>query len=179
MKSLLLEKYPEVYDVRIAAPVIDKEHPIQRLVVIPSNGKMDNADPLKPAFNPARLKRMTEYLLSLASPWLKLRLENPSYKEVPITYTVDFAEGINVTYGKRELQQALKRHYMPWGWDGASVVQIGEQLDHFEMIRFIQQLKYVEKVKQLTIDGKEVSESMSQAIPSDISTSVSILTFKE
>ncbi len=201
--ALLREKYPEVYDVRIAKPVPDAaaplENPIQRLVVIPANGKMDNADPLRPVFNPARLKRMKEFIRSIASPWLKLKLENPTYKEVKvikgpdnvqssdyprIIYDVDFAAHVNADYAQNELQEALKHQYMPWGFDKTSVVKIGAQLDKFEMIKFIQQLDFVKQVNTLTIKEsqkqkpeKEKEQDQTTVIGS--STEILILTFKE
>ncbi len=201
--TLLSEKYAEVYDVRVVEPVSDTAHsdndykqPIQRLVVIPANGKMDNNDPFRPAFNPARLTRMTEFLRSIGSPWLQLQLENPRYTKVEvinakaanvkvaedpndkktaqIIYEVVFAPHVNADYAQRELQLALERQYMPWGSDGTSAVKIGAQLDKFEMIKFIQQLDFIDRVSSLTIKD---SEGKEQTIVAGSSTEVLILTF--
>ncbi len=103
--TLLHEKYPEVHDVRLAEPApVEKalEYPTQRLVVIPANGKMDNNNSLKPVFNLARLERMTEFVRSIASPWLNLKLENPSYIEVKVTMIIGGINQSDYQYGEED-----------------------------------------------------------------------------
>lgn len=158
MRTLLLERYPEVYDARLAAR--ESPTPAQHvlpLVVVPAHGRADNAEPLRPAFNPARLDDMRAYLQGLTSPWAELDLRNPDYVDVKLAYELLFAPGVNPDYGRRQVQRALERRYMPWSWDGASPVALGVQLDYYRLLAFIQDLAFVRQVTCLTLDGKHAS----------------------
>ncbi len=157
MKTLLLAHYPEIYDVLpifLSSGQTQAGGRRQRMLVIPVNGQMDNADPLCPLFNPARLTEMAQYLRERASPWLDLELLNPVYREVSVSYQVVFTAGVNPAYGDKQLQLALARHYMPWMYDQTSTIQLGNHLDYYGMVKFIQQLPFVDSVKELTLEGK-------------------------
>ncbi len=157
MKTLLLVRYPEIYDVLpvfLSAGQTQAWGRRQRMLVIPVNGQMDNADPLCPAFNPARLTEMAQYLRERASPWLELELLNPVYRKISVNYQVVFTAGVNAAYGDKQLQLALARHYMPWTYDQTSAIHPGDHLDYYGMVKFIQQLPFVDSVKALTLNGK-------------------------
>ncbi len=158
MKTLLLARYPEIYDalpVFLSAGQTQAGGRRQCMLVIPANGQMDNTDPLCPVFNPARLKEMTQYLCEHASLWLELELLNPLYRKVAISYQVDFTAGMNAAYGDKQLQLALAQHYMPWMCDQTSAVQLGNHLDYYGMVKFIQQLPFVDSVKELKLKDKQ------------------------
>ena len=159
--ALLREHYPEIYGVRIAPPLTANDKtpiPIQRLVIVPMPGKHDNADKLRPAFNPSRLEAMRDDLLSRASPWLSLQLCNPQYKDVGLKYKIDFYRDINQSYGYQQTQLALADHYMPWSNEaGNSAVSIGESIDYYALLAFIQKLPWVNRVRSLTLNDQDKS----------------------
>ncbi|MCF7696889.1 hypothetical protein KPG66_12545 [Mycetohabitans sp. B2] len=159
--ALLHDRYPEVYDARITQPQKSSnsaEPPIQQLVIIPAPGQRDNTDALRPMFNPARLQAMQQYLLSRASPWLarSLSLRNPTYKKIPLEYELTFNDNLNPYYGYRQVKLALTAHYMPWADDANHrTVTLGESLDYYALLAFIQQLAWVKSVNELKLDGEE------------------------
>jgi hypothetical protein len=158
MASLLKEHYPSVFDVAIppAGTITRLPAPVeQQLLVIPVNAKKDNQDPLRPMFSPARLDEMTAFLKDLASPWASIDLINPSYRNVSISYDVEF--NISPEYGRRKLQELLTLHYMPWVWNHSSGVRPGNTLDYYGIIAWIQGRIFVEKVNDLLLDNNQAS----------------------
>jgi hypothetical protein len=150
VKVLLMERYPNVYDV-LSSTSLQSE---LNVVVIPVNGQMDNADPMRPAFNRARLVEMQTYIASLSSPWMILDLFNPLYTDVEVVCEAKFRADVNPDYARRSLWEALERRYMPWASDVNKTVTVGRDLDYYAMVAFIQQLDFVEHVTALTLNGK-------------------------
>ncbi|MBV4465867.1 hypothetical protein KVG95_21295 [Pseudomonas sp. SWRI79] len=160
MVALLSERYPEIGYVHIPLSEQLSSLPArctQQLIVIPANGEQDNNDALRPKFAPARLTAMQDYLKELSSPWVDISVVNPDYRDVPVTYVVEFTPGTNQAYALCLLRQALERKYMPWGGDGQSSAIAGAELDYYAMVAFIQQLPMVERVDRLTLDGQSAS----------------------
>jgi hypothetical protein len=158
MASLLKTRYANVFDVAIPPVDVMTRLPsaaTQTLLMIPVNAKKDNQDPLRPKFSQAHLHDMAEYLQSLASPWASIALINPSYRDVLIAYDVTF--NVNPDYGYRKLKELLTSHYMPWAWDSQSGVALGNRLDYYGVIAWIQQQSFVERVNTLTLDGTAAS----------------------
>ena len=118
---------------------------------------MDNNNALRPAFSPARLARMQAYLQQASSPWMQLVPLNPSYVDVAVDYEVVFKTGVNADYGYRQLRLALEKRYMPWSWDDTSTVVLGDQLDYYDMVAFIQSQPWVERVRRFTLGSGNVS----------------------
>ncbi len=158
VKTILLDQFPEIYDVRIPER---SEHldanDVQTITMIPTYGKADNGDMLKPKFGPAHLARMQTYLQSVSSPWFHVKLSNPSYRTVQVVYQVEFKAGFNADYGDKALSDALNRHYMPWVWEAGSAVRLGYHLYYYKVLALIQQQPYVDYVKFLKLDGKQNS----------------------
>jgi len=153
LQALLREQFPEVYAVSL--PTNQDEPGTQTVTVIPVPGRRDNVDAQRPAFNPARLERMRQYLQQHTSPWANLVIRNPQYKTVDVAYQVEFVSGISPDYGYRQLNELLSRQYIPWAWDLPDAVVDGKTLDYYQMLKFIQQQSLVSKVITLTLDGAQ------------------------
>ncbi|WGS53953.1 hypothetical protein LFL96_23225 [Paraburkholderia sp. D15] len=160
VQALLKEKYPSVFGIGI--PSVDTTFslpaPVQQVaVVIPVSGMKDNGDPLRPALSEVHLTDMADYLGQLASPWADIVLRNPTYRTVMLDYDVTYKTGVNPAYAQRQLTQALEARYMPWSWDQRAGVTLGNSLDYYAIVAFIQWQPYVRKVDSLTLDGARQS----------------------
>ncbi|KTL59537.1 hypothetical protein AA106_16815 [Photorhabdus laumondii subsp. laumondii] len=144
--SLFDAKYPSASELtKIPAP---KE---QQLIAIPDSRYKDNDDALRPILNPARLAEMVDWISQLSSPWTTLKINNPTYVDVLISYQLVFVTGINPDYGRHQLQQELSRKYMPWAEDSAIGVTTGNRIDYYPLLAKIQQSPLVERVTNLTL----------------------------
>lgn len=158
MTELLKAAYRNVFDVALPSTesLTELSAPrVQQLLVIPVNAYKDNQDALRPLFSQAHLNEMSAYLQSRASAWADFQLINPSYRDVIIAYDITF--NVNADYGYRRLQESLTLHYMPWVTERNSGATLGNTLDYYGIIAWIQQQPWVVQLNSLTLDGGKVS----------------------
>ncbi|OCA53091.1 hypothetical protein [Photorhabdus namnaonensis] len=169
--TLLKERFVSIFDVKYPStseltkiPAPEK----RQLIVIPNNRYKDNDDSLRPELNQARLTEMVEWIDQLSSPWATIEIQNPTYVDVPISYELVFASGVNPDYGRHQLQQELSRIYMPWGENIAIGVTPGNRIDYYQLLATIQQSPYVERVTNLTLQKDSLStDAVGKSIEAD------------
>ncbi|MEG6258818.1 hypothetical protein [Enterobacter bugandensis] len=128
-----------------------REH-MQTLMVIPRAGYSDSVEPLRPMFNPSRLKEIQQYIMERASPWLNLTVVNPEYIEVKISYNVAWMPGVNIAECVRMLNDVIKKYFMPWQ-DANSIVELATSLSIFDVMSVIQRQTYVKHVHTILLNG--------------------------
>ncbi len=154
MRSLLMERYPEIFDVRF--PDVDKLSrlpalEVQSLMVIPDGRYGDNDDVLRPSLSDGRLVRMAQWLAQYTSLWADPVLKNPKYSDVTARYRVTFVAGIRPDYGYRQLAAQLQHDYMPWATDRRQAVTPGNQVDYYRLLATLQQSPLVQSVNALVL----------------------------
>lgn len=162
MRSLLMEHYPEIFDVRF--PDVDKLSrlpalEVQSLMVIPDGRYGDNDDVLRPALSEGRLTRMAQWLAQYTSLWAAPTLKNPKYIDVTARYRVTFVAGINPDYGYRQLAAQLQHDYMPWATDRRQAVTPGNQVDYYRLLATLQQSPLVQSVNALVLSHDVIDET--------------------
>ncbi|MFA1241133.1 hypothetical protein ACCC84_22775 [Serratia odorifera] len=162
MRSLLMEHYPEIFDVRF--PDVDKlsrlpAPEVQSLMVIPDGRYGDNDDALRPALSDGRLSRMAQWLAQYTSLWAEPELKNPKYIDVTARYRVTFVAGIHPDYGYRQLAAQLQRDYMPWATDRRQAVTPGNQVDYYQLLATLQQSPLVQSVNALVLIHDVIDET--------------------
>ncbi|WP_387489448.1 hypothetical protein [Photorhabdus sp. RM96S] len=152
--TLLKEQFVSLFDVKSPSASELTKIPAQKeqqLIAIPDSRYKDNDDALRPILNPARLAEMADWISQLSSPWTTLKIDNPTYVDVLISYQLVFVTGVNPDYGRHQLQQELSRKYMPWAEDSAIGVTTGNRIDYYPLLATIQQSPLVERVTNLTL----------------------------
>lgn len=164
MRSMLMDQYPQLYDVQF--PDAEKLNHIpalevQQLLAIPDSRQSDNDDPLRPTLSSARLKAMSDWLAQYTSLWAQPELVNPVYVDVTARYTVLFNTGISPDYGYSQLAAWLQQRYMPWGDDLRQAVTPGNRVDYYALLAAIQQSPLVQRVTALTLmrEGGEAGQA--------------------
>lgn len=162
MRSLLMEHYPEIFDVRF--PDVDKlsrlpAPEVQSLMVIPDGRYGDNDDALRPALSDGRLGRMAQWLAQYTSLWADPTLKNPKYSDVTARYRVTFVAGIHPDYGYRQLAAQLQHDYMPWATDRRQAVTPGNQVDYYRLLATLQQSPLVQSVNSLVLIHDVIDET--------------------
>ncbi|OQS37541.1 hypothetical protein [Chromobacterium haemolyticum] len=163
LHALLREQFPEVGAVILPEDAGTPGE--QALIAIPAAGLRDNDDARRPAFNPARLARMSAAMRQRTSPWAEISVKNPQYRIVDVSYQVEFVAAVSDDYGYRQLSEALSRQYIPWAWQQGESIQVGNQLDYYQLLHTIQAQPYVKTVTALTLDGGQQSV---QALPGEV-----------
>ncbi|MFW7226969.1 MULTISPECIES: hypothetical protein [unclassified Serratia (in: enterobacteria)] len=154
MRSLLMEQYPQIFDVRF--PDVDTLSHLpapeeQMLMVIPDSRYCDNDDALRPALSEGRLTGMAQWLTQYTSLWAKPALSNPKYTDVRACYQVTFVAGINPDYGYRQLAAQLQQEYMPWACDLQQAVTPGNKVDYYQLLATLQLSPLVQSVNALVL----------------------------
>jgi hypothetical protein len=160
MSLMLRDRFPEIFAVYTptTAQMSELPRPLQQIVVVvPANDARDNDDRVRPAFAPARLASMQSWLQTHASLWADIVVRNPHYRNVEMRCDIAFAGGVSAEYGYRKLKDDLSKHYMPWSEDGGDGAVVGNALDYYGMVSWIQQRPYVGQVINLTLDGAQAS----------------------
>jgi hypothetical protein len=162
MRSLLMDHYPEIFDVRF--PDVDKLSrlpalKVQSLMVIPDGRYGDNDDALRPALSDGRLARMAQWLAQYTSLWAAPMLKNPKYIDVTARYRVTFVAGIRPDYGYRQLAVQLQHDYMPWATDRRQAVTPGNQVDYYRLLATLQQSPLVQSVNALVLIHDVIDET--------------------
>ena len=162
MRSLLMEHYPELFDVRF--PDVNKLSrmpalEVQSLMVIPDGRYGDNDDALRPVLSDGRLTRMAQWLVQYTSLWAAPTLKNPKYIDVTARYRVTFVAGINPDYGYRQLVAQLQHDYMPWATDRRQAVTPGNQVDYYRLLATLQQSPLVQSVNALVLSYDVIDET--------------------
>lgn len=150
IKILLKARFPEIQ----AIATDSSSRNAQNLIVIPVPHERDNkAAPLKPTFNDGRRDAMKAYIKTLSSDRLALTINNPHYIDVVVNYDVVFRKGVGKQWGNDLLQQALYQRFMPWTQPGSTArIALGDSLNCFDMIAFIESLDYVEHIGKLELN---------------------------
>ncbi|HEM7566968.1 TPA: hypothetical protein U2J78_004826 [Serratia marcescens] len=162
MSSLLMEHYPEIFDVRF--PDVDKlsrlpAPEVQSLMVIPDGRYGDNDDVLRPALSDGKLTRMAQWLGQYTSLWAAPALNNPKYIDVTARYRVTFVAGIHPDYGYRQLAAQLQHDYMPWATDRRQAVTPGNQVNYYRLLATLQQSPLVQSVNALVLIHDVIDET--------------------
>lgn len=158
MRHMLLEQYPQLYDIHfldvsklLTIPALT----VQELVIIPGSSVSDSDDTLRPALSQGRLDEMAAWLKPFTCPWANPKLINPVYVDITARYQVTFHDGVNPTYGYQQLSDWLQQRYMPWGADLQQVVSLGNQIDYYQLLATIQQHPLVQNVLLLELVDAE------------------------
>ncbi|MFI8415499.1 hypothetical protein ACQKDS_03425 [Serratia sp. NPDC078593] len=170
MRSLLMDQYPQIFDVRF--PDVEKLNHIpaldaQTLMVIPDSRYCDNDDTLRPVLSDGRLVMMAQWLSQYTSLWAEPKLANPTYVDVTACYQVIFMPGIHSDYGYRQLEIQLRQQYMPWGDDRRLAVTPGNQVDYYQLLATLQQSTVVKRVVSLTLSRSKGEETQQTIIAKD------------
>jgi hypothetical protein len=121
IERLVLEHSPEVFKVKCFPPTVEHRGsaPGRVLVaVIQSVRRNDPNDSTRaPRINSAGLKRIADYLRSLASPWTQFDVLNAVYERIQVRCCVKLAPGAATGLVLRRVNEAIIEYLSPW-WDG-------------------------------------------------------------
>jgi hypothetical protein len=120
IERLVLEHSPEVFKVKCFPPTLGYHGsaPGRVLVaVIPSVRRNDPQDSTRaPRINAVGLKRIADYLRSLASPWMEFDVLNAVYERIQVRCCVKLTPGAATGLVLRCINEAIVEYLSPW-WD--------------------------------------------------------------
>jgi hypothetical protein len=160
-ERLVLDAFPELSLVRCISATAGFSH--QRhaqpapgcvtLVVMPDVTKLKLTSQFKPKTPVSVLERVKAFLRSRTSPFVRLSVMNPEYKEVDIDVEVAFMPGKDERFYSARLAEELRVYLTPWFANNPERVALGNEISRSDVLLFIERLDYVDYVAGLTLAG--------------------------
>jgi hypothetical protein len=120
-----------------------------RVVVVP--GSNQSTDELTPKVNHGTLLAIQEFLQSHSSPFVDLRVSNPSYEYVRVNCRIKFANNKNNGDSLEKLRKDIRSFICPWETEEQGDVEIGGSIKVDDLYRFIKSLSYVDFVTKFAV----------------------------
>ncbi len=120
-----------------------------RTVVVP--GRNQATDILTPKVNHGDLFEIQNFLKSHASPFVNIRVSNPSYEYVRVNCRVKFANQKNDGESLERLQNDIRGFICPWLKFPDGEIQIGGSIKVADLYVYIQNLPYVDFITKFVV----------------------------
>ncbi len=170
-ERLVLEKFPEVYNVRCLNHTGGGcEHAPGRvtLVVVPNLRNKNAVDPLKPRFSLNKLASIRGCLAELASDFITLEVVNPDYEEIRVRFNVRFRPGRDKGHFTRQLDREIVGFLSPWLHDDALDLTLGGRIHRSSILNFVEEREYVDFVTDFEMDhhhaGARINRNVEEAV---------------
>lgn len=183
-ERLVLEQFPAIYKVKCISHTGDcsEIEPGRVSVIVISNLRNQNlVNPLKPLTGINTLDEIQTYLAKNASMFARIKVENPVYEEIIVSFKVHFHTGIDKGYFKKELNKDIKKFLAPWAYDEGADISFGGKMHASYIINFIEERTYVDYLEDFkmfrSVNGVYDSTAPLEEIPA--STAKTILVSAE
>jgi hypothetical protein len=151
-ERMVLERFHTVSQVKCLSHISDPDY-IQpgelRVVVIP--GANQGTDELTPKVNHGTLLAVQNYLRDSASPFVNIRVSNPSYEYLRVNCRVRFAHNKNNGDSLEKLRRDIQSFICPWLDTLEREIEIGGRIKVEDLYRFIKSLPYVDFVTKFAV----------------------------
>lgn len=187
-ERLTLEKFPFLYKVKCLNHTNDFNHINHSgqsdateiapgcvcIVVVPDIRQKVYGERFQPQVGNRDRQKITDFLRGISPPYIELKVENPRYEAIKVTCEVAFKMEPDIG----RLNSDIQRFLAPWAFDTAQSLEFGRSLHQSQVIKFIEDLPYINYVRTLELrvyltSSKQPSQTLEEVIAS---TSRSILT---
>ncbi len=155
-ERLVLDRFPIIWKVQ-AVPATDANGAVTPacvlvMVVAGSTGQQV-ADSTEPLATSETIEEIKQYLVSLASPFTDIHVENPRYVRVKVRAEVMFRESTAETGGggADRLNSDLISYLSPWFYDAQRATLNGDYATSDAIAQFIESRPYVEALVTLQL----------------------------
>jgi hypothetical protein len=169
-ERLVLEQFPEVYKVKCinhtgGGSEFAPGH--VTLVAVPDLRNVNAVDPLRPRLSLNKLRTIEAWLRDRASEFVCLRLANPDYQEVRVSFRVRFVVGRDQGLYTGILQQDIIRFLSPWLYDDGADLAFGARIHRSAILDYVERRDYVDFVADFSLDhhvGEVVHSDVEEAV---------------
>lgn len=157
-EHLVLEAFPSIhkvkclnhtkFDVNIDSGYMEYNEVLPgnvTVITIPDLQNRNDANPLRPYTNQNTLLEIEEYLKQRVSCHVKLKVKNPRFEEVCVTFKLKLMKGFDdFTFYANQLQQEITQFLTPWAYNSGVDIQFGGKIYKSVIIDFIEERPYVD-----------------------------------
>lgn len=150
-ERLVLHQFPSIYKVKCishsSSSTSEYAPGTVSVIVVPMLRNVNAIDPLRPAVGQGKLAEIRNYLARhIPSLFVELVVENPSYEEILVEFSVGFHPGYDAGYYGELLNESLKRFLAPWAYEEGQDLVFGGKIHKSAIIKFIEEQPYVDFV---------------------------------
>ena len=156
-ERLVLENFPDIYKVRClnhgqfddaTNELFEVAPGAVTLAVVPDLSQRATIDDLQPKVNINRLQAIETYLTSRSSSWTTIKVVNPQYEPIRVSFEVQFRAPFDANFGYycRELEQAIVGFLTPWTLGQEADIHFGGKVYRSAILNFVEELDYVDYV---------------------------------
>ena len=155
-ESLVLQRFPEVYKVKCFPCMTDditqdyQAKPGHVLIVLIPYLKDTASVNFRPMINALLLKELREYVQSIASPSIVIKVRNPAYEQIQVRCKVKFKPGVAQGWAFNELNQAIVDFLSPWSVSGIKA-KFDWSIRCYDIQAHLQELDYIESISGFSL----------------------------
>ena len=161
-ERLVLEQFPDIYKVRCLnhGQFDDSTNELFELApgavtiaVIPDLSQRLTTDDLQPKVNINRLQTIETYLTSLSSSWVTIKVVNPQYEPIRVSFEVKLRSPYDANFGyyRRELERSIVGFLTPWTISQGADIHFGGKVYRSAILNFVEEQEYVDYVVNFTM----------------------------
>ncbi len=174
-ERLILDAFPEIFKVKCLNHTnyqteLAPGHVM--LAVIPNLRRKERVAIFQPKLSIHRRMEVYDFLRERISPFIYLRVENPIYEPIQLSFNVGFHKGYDEGFYGKKLHAELQEFLAPWAFEqelnASSDLVFGGELHKSTILKFIEDLSYVDFVNDFNMyhmyQDPSVAESFSDEI---------------
>jgi len=157
-ERLVLDSFPELYKVKCLNHTNYQTEMVAghvMMAVIPNLRNKASRSPFQPKLSLHKRMEIYDHLRSRITPFIYLRVENPIYEPIQLSFNVGFHEGRDEGFYGQKLHQQLQEFLSPWAFetesDSTTDLVFGGELHKSVVLKFIEDLEYVDFVNDFNM----------------------------
>ena len=148
-ERMVLEEFPGIYKVKCLnhSNALTDVAPGEVFLVVIRNIRNGNiANPLQPLVSVRTIDQVEQFLKAYNSPFIKLKVDNPIYEQVKVTFDVGFYPGFDEGFYKQQLNREIIQYLSPWAYEEGEDIVFGGKIYASSILAFIEKRPYVDYV---------------------------------
>ncbi|SEW51388.1 baseplate J/gp47 family protein [Chitinophaga arvensicola] len=135
------------------------------VAVIPDLRQLSAGNLMEPKVPLSLLEKIHTYLKQRSSPFVRLKVTNPRYEKVKVDITIKIYKGKDEKYYTDKLKTDLQEFFAPWAIGKLDKLSFGQIVHQADVVRFVEQLDYVDYVICLTMQHELESSPAADMEP--------------
>jgi hypothetical protein len=153
-EDLILERFPQIHRVKCFPNMIDEREHWERpgsilITVVPTQQDGIQLN-MKPMVNARLLNRIKDYVAGLSSPFVSIKVRNPTYERIQVRVKVQFHRDDRGGVHRKRLNRAVVEYLSPWSRTGYTTC-FGWCVRRDDLESFIRSLDYVHFVTDFSM----------------------------
>ena len=143
------------------------------VITIPDLTNRNDTNPLRPYTNQNILLEVEEYLKKRISCHVKLRVKNPRFEEIWLSFELKLLKGFDdFSFYSKQLSEEITQYLTPWAFSNGADIQFGGKIRKSTLIDFIEERPYVDFITNVKMyhdtnpdheDAGDCDEKINQA----------------